>query len=120
MDPLELTRKERASVFQDAIIVMTIHSITIYMMARYFMDTLSFTPPKDFAIMVPRIISCFYMHIRMEGELQNAIKTMKYVINHPNNFRRILSDEDEDALNIYEKREGLTLRVTYAFFLGLF
>ena len=42
---------------------------------------------------------------------------MKYVVNHPNHFQRRSLDEDEHEDTNAE--DGLYIRITYAFLLGL-
>ena len=40
-----------------------------------------------YLIIIPRLLSCFMMHLTCEGEIRNGLDIMKYVANHPMKFR---------------------------------
>jgi len=59
------------------------------------MLNLKFAETKTFDILIPRLISCFYMHSTLAAEIKNGLDTMKYVVNHPGHFLRRELDEDD-------------------------
>lgn len=71
---------------------------------------------KTYWLLIPRIISSFYMHSALLGEISNALQMMKYVVNHPDHFKRKKFSEDGDK-NTSEE-DGWYIRIVYAFLLG--
>lgn len=114
---IKLTDAEAVSVFQGVLIVIGIQIVTLVLITNEFVLSLEFAPTKTFNILIPRLISCFYMHSVLAAEIKNGLDTMKYVVNHPGHFKRRSLDEDDDANTVAE--DGLYIRIFYAFLLGL-
>lgn len=69
-----------------------------------------------FLLLIPKLISCFYMHNILAEEVKDGMKIMKYTINHPEHFERRALEKDE-----YEgtsKEDGKYTRLTYGFLIG--
>lgn len=85
--------------------------------------TVNILPPKEFTILIPRVIASFFMHANLQNEIQNGMRTMKYVVSHPYSFRKFDPSIDENYdKEIIEKKsdrkDGIYIRVFYAFMLG--
>lgn len=86
------------------------------MIAHEFVLDIKQVDVKNYWILVPRIISSFYMHSTLAPEITNGLDTMKYVVNHPNHFlRKSLELDDSERTS---KEDGLYIRFIYAFMLG--
>ena len=49
--------------------------------------------PNSYWIIVPRFVSSLMMHLNVEPDVRNGIQLMKYVVNHPQNFRFSQTDD---------------------------
>lgn len=90
----------------------------------------------NFIIMIPRVLSCFMMHMVVVPDLRQGLRLMKFAIKHPW-FFRVIEDEPEDPNEIADKHlnkdpstlldeeevdqeTGMLRRVFCAFMLGFF
>lgn len=111
-----MTEKEKDGIFFGLCIVIGIQLMTVFLIANEFVFSIVPVPVKTYWILVPRIISSFYMHSTLAAEITNGLDTMKYVVNHPGHFmRRGLEDDDSERTS---KEDGWYIRFTYAFLLG--
>jgi len=107
---------EQLTVFQGMVVVVLLQIITIWLIITEFVAGIQFAPTKRFDILIPRLISSFYMHSSLTEEVRNSLLTMKYVVNHPDHFRRRAWDEDEHGDT--KSDDGLKTRIFFAFFIG--
>ena len=83
---LSLTRRERAGLYQSALMVVFIQVTTIFLLVMYFRtdeDQKDLEAPKTYLILIPRLLSSFMMHLQVESDIRNGLKLMKYAVNHP-------------------------------------
>jgi len=114
--PVKLNEKEKDGIFFGLCIVIGIQLITVSLIASEFVFNIVQVPVKNYWILVPRMISSFYMHSTLAAEITNGLDTMKYVVNHPQHFlRRGLEDDDSEKTS---KEDGWYIRFFYAFILG--
>jgi len=98
------------------VVVIILQVITIWLIITEFVAGIQFAPTKRFDILIPRLISSFYMHSALTDEVRNSLLTMKYVVNHPDHFRRRAWDEDEHGDT--KSDVGFKSRIFFAFFIG--
>lgn len=67
-------------------------------------------------LLVPKLISCFYMHNLLSEEIRDGMKIMKFTINHPECFERRALDYDTSDKT--DKDDGKYTRIIYAFCIG--
>lgn len=114
LQPIDLTRRERANIYQSALMVICIQILTIVLICET-VNLTQISNPENYKIMIPRMLSCFMMHLTCEPGIRNGLGLMKYAINHPLKFRVHYAKDPESE----EKREeGMTRRVFFAFLLG--
>jgi hypothetical protein len=111
-----LSEKEKDGIFFGLCIIIGIQLLTAALIYHEFVLSIEQVPVDTYWILVPRIISSFYMHSTLAAEITNGLDTMKYVVNHPTHFlRRGLENDDSEATS---KEDGWYIRFTYAFMLG--
>jgi hypothetical protein len=112
----KMTDKEKDGIFFGLTIIIGIQLTTIFLISKEFLEGLKNPPLDDYWILIPRMISSFYMHSTLAAELINGLDTMKYVVNHPYHFQRRALDDD--AFEGTSKESGWYIRYFYAFMLG--
>lgn len=118
-DLQSLTSKERSSVYQSALMVISIQITTICLLIIYFREDQETRPdpPKSYLILIPRLLSSFMMHLQVEQDIRNGLYMMKYAVNHPFMFTYRKSKKvtpREELIKI------MTSRTILAFMLGFF
>lgn len=116
MDPVKLSEKEGDGIFFGLCVVVGIQILTVCLIANEFVINLTSIPVKNYWILIPRMISSFYMHSTLAGEITNGLDMMKYVVNHPDHFKRKALEYDESEET--NENDGWYIRITYAFLLG--
>ena len=58
-------------------------------------------PAGKFSIIVPRFLAAIMMHLMVEPDISNGVRLMKYIVNHPHQFRN--SKDSKGNLN-YERK----------------
>jgi hypothetical protein len=112
---INLDKVEATSVFQGMLICIMIQIIAVTLLIMEFSKTIKFESDK-FLLLIPKLISCFYMHNILAEEIKDGMKIMKYTINHPDHFERRALDKDEhEGTN---KEDGKYTRLTYGFLIG--
>lgn len=90
-----MTEKENDGIFYGLCIIVGIQLITVVLIANEFVLNITQVEVKTYWILVPRIISSFYMHSTLAAEITNGLDTMKYVVNHPQHFKRKALEYDD-------------------------
>lgn len=112
---INLDRVESTAVFQGMLICVMIQIIAVGLLIVEFSKTVKFNSDR-FLLLIPKLISCFYMHNILAEEIKDGMKIMKYTINHPEYFeRRALEDDKYENTS---KNDGKFTRLTYGFLIG--
>lgn len=115
LQKIVLDRVEATAVFQGMLICIMIQVIAVILLIMEFSKGLTFQSDR-FLLLVPKLISCFYMHNILAEEIKDGMAVMKYVTNHPEYFERKALDRDTSEAT--DKDDGKYTRLTYAFLLG--
>ena len=113
---VKLNEAEKDGIFFGLCIVVGIQVFTVILIANEFVFGIVQVPVKNYWILVPRIISSFYMHSTLAAEITNGLDTMKYVVNHPGHFKRRALEQDDSEKT--SETDGWYIRFIYAFLLG--
>lgn len=70
--------------------------MTVVLIAEEFVLNITQVKVKTYWILIPRLISSFYMHSTLAAEIKSGLDIMRYVVNHPNHFMRKALDDDDD------------------------
>lgn len=116
LQKIKMTEKEKDGIFFGLCIIIGIQLFTVILIANEFVLNIELVKVDNFWILVPRIISSFYMHSTLAAEITNGLDTMKYVVNHPSHFLRKALDQDDSDRT--DSDDGWYIRYTYAFMLG--
>lgn len=116
LQPIELDRVEATSVFQGMLICIMIQVIAVGLLIVEFSTSLTFENDR-YLLLIPKLISCYYMHNILAGEIKSGMKIMKYTVNHPDYFERKALEKDK--YDNTSATDGKYTRVTYGFLLGL-
>lgn len=111
---IDMTRKEQTAVFQSMLICIMIQVCSVYLIVQEF-STVEFNNDR-YLLLIPKLISCFYMHNILSGEVKDGMQVMKYTINHPEMFEREELGEAKDGLP--DMYDGKYARMTYGFLIG--
>lgn len=112
---IDLDRVEATAVFQGMLICIMIQVVAVILLIMEFSEKLEFKNDR-YLLLIPKLISCYYMHNILAGEIKDGMNIMKYTTNHPDYFeRRAL---DFDASEATTKDDGKYTRITYGFLLG--
>lgn len=98
------------------LICVMIQVCAVYLLVLEFSSNLSFKNDK-FLLLIPKLISCFYMHHILAEEIKDGMKIMKYTINHPRYFERAALDLDTSEIT--DRTDGKYTRILYGFMIGL-
>lgn len=112
---INLDKVEATSVFQGMLICIMIQIIAVSLLIIEFSKSIEFKSDR-FLLLIPKLISCFYMHNILAEEIKDGMKIMKYTINHPQHFERQALDKDEHEGT--SKEDGKYTRLTYGFLIG--
>jgi hypothetical protein len=112
---IKLSRIEATAVFQGLLICIMIQIIAVYLLIQEFSEGLVFKNDR-FLLLIPKLISCYYMHNILSKEVKHGIHIMKYTTNHPDYFER--KALDFDASDKTDRDDGQLTRITYAFLIG--
>lgn len=93
---ISLSRTDREGVFQGAILMGAIQ-IIIIILVLWELDTDNFqrVPAKTYDILAFRFMVTFFMHAKLQEDIKNGLKIMKYVVFHPYSFRKFHPDYHE-------------------------
>ena len=83
-----MTRRERSGLYQSALMVVFIQITTIFLLVMFFQSDKKavIDIPKQYLILIPRLLSSFMMHLQVEADIRNGLHLMKYAVNHPYMF----------------------------------
>lgn len=93
---IKLSRSDREGVFQGAILMGFIQVIII-MLVLWELDTDAFRrrPAITYDVLAFRFIVTFFMHAKLQDDIKNGLKLMKYVVYHPYSFRKFHPDHHD-------------------------
>lgn len=112
---IELSKRERCNLYYSAFMVSGIQFTIMFLLTKG-MDLGKIYKPERYFETVPRILSCFMMHLCTEAKIRNGLSKMKWILNHPRKFRTYFY---VDKIDEKDKVYGMKRRVFLAYLLAL-
>lgn len=112
---VKMDKVEQTAVFQGLLICIMIQIIAVYLLIQEFSVGLVFKNER-FLLLIPKLISCYYLHNNISAEVRHGLHMMKFTTNHPDYFERKRLDADDNDKT--DKDDGQLTRITYAFLIG--
>lgn len=100
---IELSKREKSNLYYSASLVAGIQFTIMFLLTKA-MHLGRIYKPDHYLIYVPRILSCFMMHLACEAKIRQGLNMMKWILNHPKKFRIYYH---VDKIDEADKVEGL-------------
>ena len=104
MPRIQLLNDERDNLYVGAFLTALVQITTIILIVFYFNDGKGITmvPAETYLQLIPRLLSCYLMHLNVLPDIRQGIELMKFAVNHPWKFRPIKNNYDVEVIHLKE------------------
>lgn len=76
-------KNKRLNIFLHTLLTFTCQMVLVITIARYILESSSFTEHVDLTLLFSRFICGTILHLSLLGEVTRGMQNMKFVLNHP-------------------------------------